>query len=110
MNYSESSSAWAVIWDFISDFFLSIKTVMQDITIFSIGSSFHCSLWNFCLAIIIMGAIIGQFIIFAKPALPDKPTGRMIEDRKNKEVDRANRQYNRDRTSAKRERYYSKRP
>lgn len=89
MNITESASAWSVIWNCIINFFTSFKELLDDITLFSIGGAFHCSLWDFCLGIIIMSAIIGQFIIFAQPVLPDQPTSSWREDRANKRYTRS---------------------
>ena len=95
MNISNSSSAWSAIWNGIINFFTGFKDIMDSITLFSIGGSFHCSLWDFCLGIIIMSAIIGQFIIFSQPVLPDQRTSSWREDR-------ANQRYRRSKISEKR--------
>lgn len=95
MNYSSNASAWSVIWNGIISFFTAVKDIMDGIIIFSLGGSFQATLWDFCLGVIIMGAIIGQFIIFAQPSLPDKPV-------KNWQEDRANKRYMRSQISNKR--------
>ena len=73
---------WSVVWDCIFDTLKTIYTVMNSIKIFDINGAFYISLWDFCIGIIVMGAIINLFINFSTPTLPDKVN---TERRKNKE-------------------------
>lgn len=45
---------------------------MNSIKIMDFTSGSFISLWDFCIAIIIMGAIINLFINFTTPTIPDR--------------------------------------
>lgn len=65
--------AWMTIWNkCIFPTLLSIYNAMNSIIIvdFHLGNSI--SLWDFCIGIIIMGAIINLFINFTVPTIPDR--------------------------------------
>lgn len=66
------SSSWRVVWKCILDTFLSIYEAMNTIVIFDYWGSGYVSLWDLCVGVIVMGAIINLFINFTAPTLPDR--------------------------------------
>lgn len=65
-------NAWKVVWSCILRTFTSIYNAMNSIVIFDYWGSGYVSLWDFCIGVIVMGAIINLFINFTTPTLPDK--------------------------------------
>lgn len=64
---------WNVVWrDCIVPTFRSIYEAMNSIVIVSLVDGARVSLWDFCIGIIIMGAIINLFINFTVPTIPDR--------------------------------------
>lgn len=64
---------WNIIWrDCIVPSFTGIYQAMDSIKIVSIVDGVKISLWDFSIAIIVMGAIINLFINFTTPTLPDR--------------------------------------
>lgn len=67
---------WSVVWDCIFDTLKTVYTVMNTIKIFDINGQFYVSLWDICIGVIVMGAIINLFINFTTPTLSDRSSGK----------------------------------
>lgn len=77
---------WNVIWrSCIVATFRSIYNAMNTLTIVSITDGARISLWDFCVAIIIMGAIMNLFINFTTPTISDRSIMNIGRKRKNKD-------------------------
>lgn len=66
-------SYWNVIWNkCLVPTFKGIYQAMDSIKVVSMVDGARVSLWDFCIGIIIMGAVINLFINFTTPTLPDR--------------------------------------
>lgn len=63
---------WNAVWDCILSSFQAIYRAMNTIKILDVWGNNYISLWDFCIGIIVMGAIINLFINFTVPTIPDK--------------------------------------
>lgn len=75
---------WSVVWDCIFDTLKTIYRVMNTIQVFDINGAFSVSLWDICVGVIVMGAIINLFINFTTPSLPDRSSSSSVSIRTNK--------------------------
>lgn len=75
---------WTVVWNCVIDTFKAIYTAMNTIKIFDVWGSNYVSLWDLCVGVIVMGAIINLFINFTTPTLPDSSTSSSVSIRTNK--------------------------
>ena len=66
-------NAWVTVWnDCIFPTLKTIYDVMNSIKIYDFSSGYFISLWDLCIAVIVMGAIINLFINFTTPTMPDR--------------------------------------
>lgn len=64
---------WNIIWrECIVPTFKGIYQAMDSIKVVSMVDGARVSLWDFCIGIIVMGAIINLFINFTTPTIPDR--------------------------------------
>lgn len=75
---------WSVVWDCIFDTLKSVYVAMNKLEIFDINGQFSVSVWDICLGVIVMSAIINLFINFTTPTLPDRSSSSSVSIRTNK--------------------------
>lgn len=75
---------WTVVWDCILNSLTTVYRVMNNIKIFDLWGQNFVSLWDLCIGVIVMGAIINLFINFSTPTLPDRSSSSSVSIRTNK--------------------------
>lgn len=72
--------SWLVVWNCVLNTLKSVYVAMNSIKIFDIFGGNFISLWDVCIAVIVMGAIMNLFINFTMPTLPDRTSVKRKKD------------------------------